>query len=335
VTLNGANVSSQLVISGSPTSKNVTLPNLTLNTVYRAVITVTDADGNVATLTVNFDTFSESNFTFEAEDFDFNGGQFLDNPVPTAAPTAGSFFVYPDGNPANAAIFGIDLTTPNSVSGEQFVYRPFESCGTEVSADFLRQKYVTAQQTDPAVRDHNIGWWVGGTWLNYTRTIPTNSYYIYGRLAGGGPYSGTTVSLVTSGRGTSNQVTQLLGSLADPSANGWQSWRWVPLLDAGGQQVKVSLGGTNTLRVTSGSGLNANYFMLAPVPESLTISGARNGANIVVSFPTRSGATYSVLYKTNLGDVNWQLLQSVPGDGTTKSVSDPITTQRFYGVSVQ
>ena len=75
--------------------------------------------------------------------------------------------------------------------------------------------------------------------------------------------------------------------------------------------------------------------MLAPAPDSITITGSRSGANFVVSFPTRSGATYSVLYKTNLTDLNWQLLQSVPGDGTTKSVNDPITTQRFYGVSVQ
>ena len=57
------------------------------NAVYTAVINVTNASGDTLSTpyTVNFDTFSQNNFIIEAEDFDFNGGPFIDNPVPTRA----------------------------------------------------------------------------------------------------------------------------------------------------------------------------------------------------------------------------------------------------------
>ena len=50
---------------------------------YTITITATDAAGNSHSYTETFDNFSQNNFTIEAEDFDFNGGQFIDNPVPT------------------------------------------------------------------------------------------------------------------------------------------------------------------------------------------------------------------------------------------------------------
>ena len=91
---------------------------------------------------------------------------------------------------------GIDLTTPNNISGEQFAYRN-DSCGTQVATDILRQKYMTA-----GVPDYNVGWWYSGAWLNYTRTIPTNNYYIYARLASGNGAYTVTNSLVIGGAGT-------------------------------------------------------------------------------------------------------------------------------------
>ena len=33
--------------------------------------------------------------------------------------------------------------------------------------------------------DFDVGWWSPGTWLNYTRTFPANTYLVYGRLAAG------------------------------------------------------------------------------------------------------------------------------------------------------
>ena len=56
-----------------------------------------------------FDTFSQNNLMIEGVDWDFNGGQFIDNPVPTAPNSvatnsyfAGGYFV------TNASVFNID-----------------------------------------------------------------------------------------------------------------------------------------------------------------------------------------------------------------------------------
>src|ERR1035438_7930113 len=55
-----------------------------------------DTNGSFGTFNVNFDTFSPTNFIWEAEDYDFStggvGGQFIDNPVYTSSAQANSYF---------------------------------------------------------------------------------------------------------------------------------------------------------------------------------------------------------------------------------------------------
>ncbi len=258
---------------------------------------------------------------FEAEDFDFGGGQFIDNPVPTAVPATNSYFME-----VTPAVVGVDLTTPNNVSGETFAYRN-DSCGTQVASDVLRQKYVTA-----GVPDYNVGWWYTGAWLNYTRTFPTNNYYVYGRLAGGNGAYAVTNSLVTAGRGLSSQATQVLGTFS-ATGTGWQAWQWVPLIATNGQPAVVSLGGVETLKMTSGNSANANFYMLVPVPESPDIAVSSKNPNTALTFPTQAGFTYLVVYKNNLADTYWKLLSIVAGDGTVKTVTDTINkSQCFYKI---
>jgi hypothetical protein len=337
VTLNGTDVSSQLNLTGSPSSWNVTLP-LGQGT-YNVVITATDAGNRTQSLTASFDTFSQSNLMIEAEDFDYNGGLFIDNPVPRSSPAPDSYFVYPAGDFNNAGIIGIDLTTPNNDSGEQFAYRPFESCGTQASLDYVRQKFLTAQLTDPSVADYNVGWWNGSTWLNYTRTFPTNNYYVYARMAGGagGTYS-LSLGQVTSGAGTSNQVTQTLGNFNGTGID-WQVWQWIQLKNSNGTPAVVSLGGTNTLKATSGGGFNANFYMFVPAPppsaNPTPLSVSRNGSNIVLSFATQAGHSYTVQFKSDLSAASWSNLNTVTGDGSVKSVNDPVGSKRFYRLSIQ
>jgi beta-glucosidase len=323
VIANGIDVSSQLTFNGSPANWNVSFTGLLPNRIFNSVtINVTNASGFVATSTVdNFDTFSQNNFIWEAEDFDFGNGRFIDNPVPTSGPATNSYYLE-----AISAVVGTDLTTPNDVSGEQFAYRN-DSCGTQVATDFLRQKYITA-----GVSDYNVGWWYTGAWLNYTRTIPTNNYYIYARLASdNGAYTATN-SLVISGAGTSSQTTRLLGTFS-AVGTGWQSWQWVPLLNTNGQLAVVPLGGVETFKMTSGDSLNANFYMLVPVPVSPNISAFLNGSNTIISFPTQAGFSYLVVYKDNLQDANWKLLSIMSGDGTIKMVTDTKNkSQCFYKV---
>jgi hypothetical protein len=331
--LNGIDISSSSTFTGNNTNWNASV-SVPPNQILTLVVNATDNNGLSNSVTSTFDTFSQNNFMIEAEDFDFNGGQFIDNPIATggvgAAPN--SYYLYPQGNINNVSVVGVDLTTSNNVAGETFIYRPLDSCGTEVTTDFLRTKFATNSASD-----YDVGWWTTGAWLNYTRTFPTNNYNVYGRLAGGGPFSGTTLSLVTGGWDTSSQTTQLEGSFADPAASGWQVWHWVPLLNGSGQLVTISLGGTNTIKVTSGSGLNANFYMFVPAIQAVNLTASISGNSISLKFPTpQTNATYTVLYSSSLTGGSWQALgASITGDGTTKTVTDTLGSQRFYKLLIQ
>lgn len=304
VTLNGLTISN-LVFSGSSTSWNVSCP-LAPNAIYTAVITVTDANGAVAATSVNFDTFSPYAYTWEAEDYDYNGGQFIDNPQVNA------YF-------GVSGIAGTDFFRAGS--GGNPVYRA-DAVGTEACGDLVRPQYAGTSYTD-----YDVGWTSTGDWWNYTRTYPAGTFNVYLRAARGD--SGTVtmgMRTVVSGWGTSSQTTANLGAFTVPSTGGWQTYAWSPLKD-NGNLVAVSLGGTNTLRLTDG-GANINFLLLAP---ALMLNASAGGGNLHLSFGTQSGFNYSVLYKTNLSDSAWTVLNTVAGDNTVKTISDSMTgTSRFY-----
>lgn len=57
--------------------------------------------------------------------------------------------------------------------------------------------------------------------------------------------------------------------------------------------------------------------------------------NITISFTTQPGVSYQVSYKNLISDVAWTPLQTIPGDGSTKTVSYPVTLpQRLYTVQL-
>lgn len=356
VTLNGVNVSSQLGVSGSPTNWSASLP-LSQQGYYSLVITATDAAGNSNTYTETFDNFSQNNLMIEADEYDFNGGQYIDDSIETATNyyATNSYFPWPDfpqDSVENVGEYGIDYTTANTNAGELFFYRYDDAAGTQPTTDFLRNKFYNTGQDTAAGEplgytndDFNIGWWNPGTWLNYTRTFATNNYYVYGRLAGGVPYTGTTLSLVTFGQGTTTQTTQLLGSFSDPNANGFQSWHWVPLQNDG-TNVICSLAGVETLKATAGPGsasgnVNAHFYIFVPVASAgslavFPVNASVSTGVISIKFQTQNGHSYTVQYSSSLNPANWQTLTTVSGDGTVKIVTDSATGgQRFYRVEGQ
>ena len=369
ITLNGVPVTSGLIFTPFGNGGwTVTLP-IALNEIYSVVLNVTNMNGLTALYTNSFDTFSQNNFMVEADEFDFNGGQWIDNSIQTATAVsaANSYYFYPAGNENNSAEYGIDYTTTN-VSGETYLYRVdgntpgtvsvvSDAVGTEITSDSLREKFINegpgAQppfenvpgETAPSTNvDYDVGWWTPGTWLNYTRTFPTNLYRIWGRLASSAPYTNATVSLVTAGQGTTNQTTQLLGNFVDANANGFQSWHWIPLTDTNDQPVTLSMGGVETVQVTAPSGsasgsINGHFFMFAPyVPASLFhISASVSGTAVSIQFPTQSGYSYTVYYSTSLNPANWQTLTTVSGNGAVETVSDSTSggAKRFYRVQAQ
>ena len=175
-----------------------------------------------------------------------------------------------------------------------------------------------------------------------TRTFASGSYNVYGRMAGGaGPFNNTTLSLVTAGRGTTTQTTQLLGSFADANAAGWQTWHWVPMRDTNGNLVTVSLGGVQTVRLTSGNNLNVNYVMFVPSAVSLSVnlSVSITGSAVSLKFPTVSGHNYTVQWNNGLVGGTWQTVGSaVSGDGTVKTVPDTLVPgpgSHFYRLLIQ
>lgn len=344
VTLNGVNISTNLVISGSSTSWNVSYPNLQPSTDYTAVITVTDLNQKTATTTVTFDTFNPNNFTWEAEDFDFEsayspipsgtGNRYIDNPAPTSSSAANSYF-------GQLSALGIDVDAlfgtyrPNVT----FTYRPSDYVVTENGTDVPRQSYLNAQlaSLDPTIIDHDVAYWTNAAFINWTRTCPAGDFYVYGRLAGGNGAFNLALARVTGGWGTASQTAQYLGTFKGTGTS-FTAWQWVPLVNTNtGQRVVLPLGGTNTFQMTADGNENANFFMLVPMTQPVTLTAAVSGGNIVLSFPTQAALTYTIYYKNNLTDPNWTALGlGIAGDGTVKSVPDGLNgNRRFYRLSVE
>jgi beta-glucanase (GH16 family) len=325
VLLNGLDVSSQLVFGGSSNVLNVTLPGIAPNAIYNMAVTVNNSSGSTTT-NLTFDTFSQADYTIEAEDFDFSSGQFIDSPQLTSSIGADSYF----------GRVGVEYVDENYVAySGSHLFRSSDDVATEVTADYLRQVYFTARQTNPAVEDYDVGWWASGAWLNYTHTIPTNNYNLYGRLAGGSGAYSVKCEQVTSGRGTTSQTRQLLGDFSG-SGLGWQTWSWVPLLTTNGQTTVVALGGTNTLRMTSSGNVNANFYLLIPAPTPVSLQAAMAGATPALLVSTQSGFSYFILYKNKLTDATWKVFKILTGDGTVQPVYDATGgSQRFYTVMIE
>jgi len=318
VILDGNDVSPALVITGSTSNKNVDYPTLQLNAMHTAIITVTNSLGHGISVTNQFDTFSQTNYMFEAEDFDYDGGQY----VSASDYSPGAYY-------GLASVTNIDFqhtyVSGEPTNGSEYQYRP-DGIPQEPTYDYLRQSFI-----DNFTVDYMLYWFGASDWANYTRVYPTGNYYVYARSAGLGAYSMDLNQLV-SGAGTTNQVTKSLGQWSAVGSS-IQANAWVPLTDNGlVAPVAVNVGGTNTLRISTTTGnCYPNFFMLVQA-SGVRLSAARTGSNVVVSFPTQLGSNYRVFYRTNLSTGNWTLLNTVLGDGTVKSVSDSsaASNQRFY-----
>ena len=321
--VDGNDVSSSLVITGSATSNRVVYPFLPRNEMHKAIINVTNSLGHGISLTNQFDTFAQSNVMFEAEDYDYNGGQYInfENYYPDC---------YSSMNLLSPAAAEIDFH--HTPAGEAYPTDwPYRTNGIPqaVSQDYLRADYVGSFSSD-----YQLNFFAGGDWANYTRDFPAGSFNVYARSSG---VSFNTMNLgqVVSGAGTTNQVIKHLGQWS-ALGTGINNYGWLPLTDAGGvAPVILKLGGVSTLQVGTPTGdCYPNYFMLVPA-SGINLSATRVGNNINISFPTQPGGNYRVFYKTSLTAGNWIQLTSVLGDGTVKTATDsnPSGSLRYYKVT--
>ena len=319
VNLDGIDVSASLVITGPASARTVVYPTLQLNAVHTAIITATNVLGHGICVTNHFDTFTQNNPMVEAEDFDYNGGQY---------------YSFADWFPE--IYIGLDATADidfvhTTVAGELYPYR------NGIPQSLVNNYTVEARQVflNQGAQDFQLDWFGIGDWANYTDVYPTGSFFIYVRSAGllGTPFT-MDLDQVVSGAGTTNQVTQRLGQFSAVGVN-QQTYAWVPLTDAGLiAPVAVKLGGVSTLQISTPTGdCYPNYFMLVPT-SGITLSAARAAGNVNISFPTQNGAAYRVFYRTNLISGNWILLTTGLGNGAVNTVSDPISgSARFYKVT--
>jgi hypothetical protein len=101
--LNGVDVSSSLTITGPATNATVSFHGLASNCVYDASIQLQDMAGHQITNAWTFDTFGDAYLAsanclnIECEDYDYGGGQFINNPAPSGFAT--------NDNYANVGIF--------------------------------------------------------------------------------------------------------------------------------------------------------------------------------------------------------------------------------------
>jgi autotransporter-associated beta strand protein len=230
-----------LAVTGSSTTISAGAP-LAANAFYTAIIQATDGNGNRVTNTVTFDTISPA-YTFEAEDFDYSSGNYIYNPqVDDYVDLSGTA--------------GIDYS--NGIPGQgNASYRP-QGLETEGATDTPRLAYGGLQ-------DYDVGFANTGNWGNYTRVFPAGVYNIYMRAASpNGPTTDSaSMSLVTSGRGTTSQTTDQLGTFSVPNTGDWQTYAWVPLKTTTSTFATFTGGAVETLRArTDNGGYNVNFYML-------------------------------------------------------------------------
>jgi hypothetical protein len=321
VVLNGTNdVSGSLAISGSASSKNVTYSGLQSNSTYTVSISVTD----VSNLTVNASTYFQTmwfgiqpvTYLWEAEDWDFTNGMYINNPDICNAP----------GDPAcyfgKVGVQGVD---ENNLSGASGPYRPGDPEGTAPSGDLLRPNLFEADRVDYCINP-----FVYSEWVNYTRDWPNSTNWVVARLATGVGFSGSeTLSEATP------TATNVLGTFTITSGLGWTTFENVYLKDTNGNNANIVLNGKATLQITSfpGGNLLPGCFMLVaaqldlPIVSGMYPTGTRpfeytNALSFTVTSP---GATFPAnSIKLNLDGLDASAGLVITGSASTKNVVYPV-----------
>jgi hyaluronate lyase len=313
VMLNGIHVTN-LVFNGSSNHWQISYAGLQPNQTYAVTIAITDASGGVATAARSFDTFSAAHYLWEAEDFDFGGGNFFDGRT----------------NAYSGLSALMDVDSHQVKFGGAFLYRP-NGMDTEINGDVVRSKYAGT-----GFFDYSLSYFGAGAWADYTRHFPAGDYHVYARLASGGSATTCELDRVTGGGGTTNQNTSPLGTFNVPPT-AWETYSYIPLLDATGNLAVVSFSGAaDTLRLArpapATSDCNANFLMLVPV---FATRASFDGARVHLRFPSQPGFNYQVQYKSRLTDAAWLPLAEIGGSDPATTFSEPPAAGgRFYRVLI-
>ncbi|HOY57206.1 MAG TPA: hypothetical protein PK640_03595 [Verrucomicrobiota bacterium] len=329
--LGGQDVSAQLEIGGTPLDREVAFRQLQLNTFYVAEIRVENALGTTVR-TLEFSTFNPVNAVeIEAEDYNFGGGQFIENPPPSGLTPTGVEIGGGLGYFDRQGQGGVDYQAAGTGGSDPMqIYRFTDSTTTRYSVDVLRSKYAAS-----GAPDYDLWQFATGEWFNYTRTFAPGLYQVFVRAQapGGGR---VCLERVTSNPAVPGQTTLPLGVFTLTPSEGYQ---FAALNDSQGLPAELDLNGAITVRLVAchtGDSPAVNYLLFVQAPEeSLELTNPRSEAvGFRFDFLTRVGATYVVEYKDRLDDPSWTLLESLTGTGNTQTCTDPADAQfsRFYRV---
>ncbi|HEV8542345.1 MAG TPA: hypothetical protein VGR78_08135 [Verrucomicrobiae bacterium] len=325
--LNDVDVSSSLApfpSNGPSLTFSTAAGTLAPNTLYSARIELQDAGGTrKSTNTFWFDTFSDAYLTnsavktIEAEDYNYDGGQFQGEPIPVSGLTAamapvngngvGYFDLqgmpeidYHDSGTQNGSGLSADYRSLDYVGTQQGEAEVQDGSGLLLSNDTQRSQYAAVDLPEYQVRRFDPG-----EWMNYTRVFSASNYYAYLRA---GTFGATTVELdsVTSDASQTNQTTKALGIFAAPNLFMRSNYRYIPLTDASGKPVVLSLSGTNTLRLTNVGTpgedvrkINLNYILFVPANAAVGNGIALESASVVTGpFSNAQGALADLVNKS-------------------------------------
>jgi hypothetical protein len=298
VKVNGAVATSGVSITDGGTVWNVSYTNgFALDKTVTVTFSATSADGGLGARQTTFDTFSTDNFTWEAEDFNFDGGAFFDSIVLCDTLGGGTPGCYFDRiSVTNVDFSEVDFTVTVAIPTTNEVYRFGDLSDTVrdvyvdtfLTADAaIRSKYTTAGIPDYEVRNVAIN-----EWLNYTRTYPTGTYNIYARVASAAALT-VQLDFVDNGSNTVQNLTKIGRFVKSAGTAGYE---FVRLTDDGGTlPIVVQLTSTNptTIRATAlTAGYTPNYFMLVPTtlppnePPTVTLNSPTNGATLSAGVST-------------------------------------------------
>ena len=287
----GADVTSAATVNKNAdittVSYNPGLMNIGSSHSYSVIFSDNGAPALTQTNSVSFTVHvypTAGSFVIEAEDFNHDGGQHVG--IADTMPYLGGAYTN------LGAVYLVDYN--GNQGNNSTPYRPqlTNNVGHIVNEN---------QNTKPGTLDldrgtwqvtsnFKVGWSTAGTWYNYTRNIPTNTYQVWAALSHGDP-AGTahrlvgSLDVVSGDITTTNQTATALGVFDAPATGGWGVNALVPLQgpNTNGVTQVLSFGGLQTLRFYNDNG-DFDYFVLVPAaapPPSLRFNAPTLSGNTV------------------------------------------------------
>ena len=269
--LNGRDVTGSLTITQGDNGLQISSNALQPNTVYDAQIEIPNIEGPAAITEWTFDTFSDAFLNseeveiIELEDYNFDGGKYVDNPPVSGFRENGSGVNANDGYVDREGEPEVDFFDySSSPAGEdKAIYRSFDPVATQAGAsetgsaeefsgpdpainDTIRSQYSSVDLTEIQITNTE-----GGEWLNYTREFKAGDYQVFLRGAGRATQE-IHLDEVTSNPAEPDQTTTRLGTFTLPNMGMEYNYRFVPLLNNSGIPARLTLSGTKTIRITIG-----------------------------------------------------------------------------------